>query len=157
MAKAIDVGEYSQSSGLRTIDSSGEDSGYIVSRRFSNTLPYWNNRNWTLVLTGIHSSKIEILFENFDIQEKVNGICVDYLFLTSSKKICEPQSDRVYLSLLASEDLTFTFVTDGSDARMGFWLQYKGNHSHISVGCSCCEMFAELRALSNTTQSNYKP
>ena len=124
VAKVIDVD--TQATGSRTIDISGEDYGYIVSHKWYGQQNYQNNRTWTLTLTGLQSNNVEIYFEQFDV-EKGDAECYDYLQIDSLYKLCEKPTNPIIVNVdLSTNEISFTFTTDNSIGRKGFWLRYKG-------------------------------
>ena len=125
VAKVIDIGNSRESSGLRTIDVSGEDYGYIVSHQNYERYDYWDNRNWTLTLTGLKSTRVEIEFEYLDLRG-LNGECDDYLQISSSSKICESSTGKITVDLPSAKSVSFNFITSDRYDDDGFWLQYKG-------------------------------
>ena len=127
----IDFGTKNQKTGHSTIDISGEDSGYIVSHKsyapYLNK-KYWNSRNWTLTLTGLPPSKVQIQFQYIELQLSSRGQCNDYLLIPSLKRICNESKKELAVSNLHSslQHITFLFITSQKDGKRGFWLRYEG-------------------------------
>ena len=128
VARVIDAGTKLQLTGLNTISIDSEQYGYIVSHQNYGQEAYWNSHNWTLTLTGFQSSMVEILCEQIDLESSYDTKCFDYLLIQYLNKICTvPRNKSIMIELDSSTDnLTLTFYTDGSSARKGFWLVYKG-------------------------------
>ena len=125
VAKVIDIGSDSESSGSHTIDASGEDYGYIVSHQNYGESDYRESRNWTLTLTGLKSSKVEIEFEQLVLSAST-GFCFDYLQINSLSKICEPPDGKITVELpsATSNSINFKLVTSSVINYGGFWLKY---------------------------------
>ena len=88
---------------------------------------YWESRYWTLTLTGLKSSKVEIEFEELVLRE-YRGKCYDYLQITTLRQICTPQLHKITVDLpsTTSKSINFKLVTSSIVNEDGFWLQYKG-------------------------------
>ena len=127
MAGVIDSGKGKQSKGHNIIDTGSEQYGYIVSHQRYGDRNYWTHRNWTLTLTGLQSNMVKIVFEQFDLESYLET-CYDYLLIQYLHMICTvPNNKSITIELDPSTDnLTLTFYSDGSNARKGFWLVYKG-------------------------------
>ena len=111
----------------RTLNVSGQNYGYIVSHDRYGTSSYPSNINSSLTLTGLQSNKVELIFQNFTLQKKQNGICLDYLLISGINKICEPPASNIVVDLGSSvNQITFSFFTDGRQRAAGFWLSYRG-------------------------------
>ena len=130
VVKVIDIGSESENSGSHTIDVSGEDYGYIVSHHRYGQSDYRVSRNWTLALTGLKSTRVEIEFEYLILSVGSNGECDDYLQINSLSKICEPPTDTITVDLpsATSKSVKFNLVTSSVHNEYGFWLQYKGRY-----------------------------
>ena len=128
VVKVIDIGSESENSGSHTIDVSGEDYGYIVSHHRYGQSDYRVSRNWTLTLTGLKSSRVEIEFEYLILSVGSNGECDDYLQINSLSKMCESPAGKITVELpsTASNSINFNLVTSRANNDDGFWLQYKG-------------------------------
>ena len=128
VAKVIDIGSESENLGSRTIDVSGEDYGYIVSHQDYGRSDYRNSRNWTLTLTGLKSSKVEIEFEHLDLQKGADGRCYDYFQINSLGQICEPPAGKITVELRSAAPVHINFNVVSTSVVFnddGFWLQYK--------------------------------
>ena len=114
-------------SGSHTIDVSGEDYGYIVSHQSYGQSDYRDSRNWTLTLTGLKSSKVEIEFEHLVLRGS-NGYCYDYLQINSLSPICKPPAGKITVDLpsATSKSINFNLITSPVINEYGFWLKYKG-------------------------------
>ena len=100
-----------------------------MSHQYYGESDYRDSRNWTLTLTGLKSSKVEIEFEHL-VLRKVDGKCYDYLQINSLSKICEPPTDTITVDLpsATSKSVKFNLVTSSVHNEYGFWLQYKGRY-----------------------------
>ena len=106
---------------------SGQDYGYIVSHDRYGRYKYQSKINSSLTLTDLNTNKVEIVFQNFTLQKKQNGVCLDYLLISGLNKICEPPASNIVVDLNSSvNQITFSFFTDGRQRADGFWLSYKG-------------------------------
>ena len=126
VARMIDIG--AQKTGSRITNIIGEDYGYIVSHLYYGNGDYWTSRNWTLTLTGLQSTKVEIYFEKFDVEKRRNGSCVDYLLIDTLDKFCEKPTNPITANVnISTNQISFTFITDSAVYGKGFWLYYRGN------------------------------
>ena len=89
-----------------------------------------DNRNWTLTLTGLKSSRVEIEFEHLVLSVRSNGECDDYLQINNLSQICEPPPGKITVDLpsATSKSINFNLVTSRANNDNGFWLQYKGRY-----------------------------
>ena len=74
------------------------------------------------------SSKVEIEFEQFEVEKNLNEGCHEYLQIGSHDKFCEKPANPITVNVdTSANQISFTFRADGFEAKKGFWLLYRGN------------------------------
>ena len=130
MAKIIDIGEKSVSYGQHSIDVSDEDYGYIVSHQNFGNEDYEPNRDWTLSLTDLQSIRVEMNFEEINLEMHCFWIfgcyCYDYLRTPTHSRICGTTTRTIVETQLQSRSIFLNLKTSRAGSREGFWLQYTG-------------------------------
>ena len=130
VAKVIDIGEASVSSGHHYINVRDEDYGYIVSHQSFGNADYGPNRNWKLSLTELRSNEVELVFEEISLEQQCvwyfGCYCYDYLRTPTHLKICGTRTRTIVEKRLPSMSITFNFITNSDNSRKGFWIQYTG-------------------------------
>ena len=140
MADIVDIGDDNTKSSQHTVNITGQDFGYLVSHKNYGQGSYLANRNWTLNLVGFNQSALEIDFEKVEIKDKSEGICNDYLLVSTLKQICTMPSQTSYINLtLTQQQVSFTFFTNRRTEFKGFWISYRG-----TATCECFLVLAKL-------------
>ena len=133
VAQVIDIGESDETVSSHTFNFSDQDRGYVASHKAYGTESYKPNRNWTLTLTSINTTYLEIKSISYDlISKEIKPFykCPDYLSIETwynRTKFCQVLPEPIYLHLDSNNtNVSFTFRTDSSREAAGFWISLKG-------------------------------
>ena len=133
VATVIDIGEDNTAVSSHAFNFNNQDNGYVASHKTYGTESYKPNRNWTLTLTSINTTYLEIKSISYNIvsrKKKKSNNCHDNLSIETwfnRTKFCKVLPELIYLHLDSNNtNVSFTFKTDSLEESAGFWISLKG-------------------------------
>ena len=131
VAAVIDIGKDNAAHSSHMFNFSNQDYGYVASHKAYGTKSYKPNRNWTLTLTDLNTTYLEVDFISYKLISKRTqlGACSDYLLIATrvnKTKVCKSSPGLIYFYLsLNKPNVSFTFKTNGDKESTGFWITLK--------------------------------